>query len=196
MLDLLAKATAGASSALLCIWLSLAVLMLTSASVSARFLDPPLGWDIWDPTWPDRNAWESEDLDLMMRWRIERHKAYIERGVPELYRGARNPLPRIPKNLENGSALYGEHCVSCHDVSGQGKGEAGLSLHPSPALLSHLIRLPLRVDEYLLWSIADGGEAFATDMPAFRDTLNRGQIWQIITFMRAGFPAVGREPKK
>ena len=191
MLELLANAAARTFSTLPFIWLSLAALMLSPASAPAQFLDPPLGWDIWNPTWPDSDVWEDATPDPMMRWRFERHKAYIERGVPEPYRGASNPLSRIPKTLAGGHALYSEHCAACHDATGQGRGEAGLALYPSPALLAHLIRLPSRVDEYLLWSIADGGEAFATDMPAFKDTLDREQIWQIITYMRAGFPDAG-----
>jgi mono/diheme cytochrome c family protein len=70
-----------------------------------------------------------------------------------------------------------------------GHGEAGLALYPSPALLADLIRMPRAVDEYLLWTISEGGEPFATAMPAFKDKLTREQIWQIVTFMRAGFPA-------
>ena len=173
-----------------------AALTVATTEAGAEHLEPPLGWDIWDPTWPDRDVWEEEDLDLMMRWRIERHRAYIERGVPKAYLGASNPLSRLPGNLEGGHALYVEHCASCHDLTGQGRGEAGLALSPSPALLAHLIRMPSRVDEYLLWSIADGGAAFATDMPAFKDMLDREQIWQIITYMRAGFPDTGGEAKE
>ena len=64
------------------------------------------------------------------------------------------------------------------------------ALSPSPALLAHLIRMPDAVDEYLLWAISEGGEPFQTDMPAFKDELSREQIWQIISYMRAGFPPV------
>jgi mono/diheme cytochrome c family protein len=55
-------------------------------------------------------------------------------------------------------------------------------------LLIHLTRLPSRVDEYLIWSIAEGGAILGSDMPAFKDTLDERQIWQIVTYMRAGFP--------
>lgn len=178
-----------------CLWLAM-MLMLAPSPAPADFLDPPLGWDIWDPTAPQRDVWEEEDLDLMTRWRAERHKSYIDHGVPEAYRGAGNPLPRLPRHIEGGQVLYVEHCASCHDATGQGQGKAGLSLYPSPALLAHLIRMPSRVDEYLLWSIVEGGETFATDMPAFKNTLDREQIWQIITYMRVGFPDVGGEVKE
>jgi hypothetical protein len=71
-----------------------------------------------------------------------------------------------------------------------GNGEAGRALSPSPALLAYMIRRPISVDEYLLWTVSDGGKAFGTEMPAFKDKLARDDIWRIIAYMRAGFPAV------
>jgi mono/diheme cytochrome c family protein len=40
----------------------------------------------------------------------------------------------------------------------------------------------------MLWSISDGGAAFGSAMPAFKDVLSRDEIWKIVTYMRAGFP--------
>ena len=170
-------------------------LLASTTQARAEHLEPPLGWDIWDPTWSSREIWKGGQETETMRWRVERHRAYIDEGVPEAYRNASNPLPRIPSVLEAGHQLYQQNCGSCHDKNGSGRGEAGLSLHPSPALLVHLVRLPTRVDEYLLWSIAEGGEDFASEMPAFKNALDRDQIWQIITYMRAGFPATGGDVK-
>ncbi len=51
-----------------------------------------------------------------------------------------------------------------------------------------MIRMPMAVDEYLLWTISEGGKPFETDMPAFKDVLTPEEIWQVIAFMRAGFP--------
>jgi mono/diheme cytochrome c family protein len=48
--------------------------------------------------------------------------------------------------------------------------------------------MPQAVDEYLVWAISDGGAPFGTKMPAFKNALTRDQMWQIIAFMRAGFP--------
>lgn len=162
--------------------------VLTVGAAEAQYLDPPLGWDIWDPTWSTREIWKGEEQAEPLRWRMERHQAYIEQGVPDAYHDARNPLPRTPRVLEAGRKLYADNCASCHDQGGEGRGEAGLSLYPPPALLIHLIRLPSRVDEYLMWSIAEGGEPFASDMPAFKDKLDDDEIWSIVAFMRAGFP--------
>jgi mono/diheme cytochrome c family protein len=127
---------------------------------------------------------------------MTRHQAFMKEGVPAAYRTARNPMTKTPDTILQGSALYAENCASCHDASGLGHGEVGLALYPSPALLAHLIRMPDTVDEYLLWAISDGGKPFGTKMPAFKNTLTEEEIWQIITYMRAGFPAMdatGRE---
>ena len=53
-----------------------------------------------------------------------------------------------------------------------------------------MIRMPMMADEYLLWAISEGGAPFGTDMPAFKDALSQDEIWQIIAYMRAGFPKV------
>ena len=168
-----------------------AALVVAATQVRAQHLDPPLGWDVWDPTWSTREIWQGEETDETVRWRKERHEVYIDQGVPEAYRNSNNPFPRIPSVLEVGHELYAEHCASCHGSGGGGHGDAGLSLYPPPALLIHLTRLPSRVDEYLIWSIADGGDLFGSDMPAFKGTLDEQQIWQIVTYMRAGFPSTG-----
>jgi mono/diheme cytochrome c family protein len=40
----------------------------------------------------------------------------------------------------------------------------------------------------MVWTISEGGALFGTDMPAFKNTLSRDDIWRIVTYMRAGFP--------
>jgi mono/diheme cytochrome c family protein len=166
------------------------------SEAESQLRDPPLGWDMWDPDWTRRDVWEPDRMDQSLRWRMTRHRAFVQDGVPAEYRGARNPMTRTPATVREGGALYAESCAPCHDASGTGHGDAGLALSPSPALLAHLIRMPDAVDEYLLWAISDGGEPFGTNMPAFKEALTEEQIWQIITYMRAGFPAIdesGRE---
>ena len=74
-------------------------------------------------------------------------------------------------------------------------GDAPRSLLPSPALLAFMIQRPIAVDEYLLWSIAEGGKQFDTEMPAFKATLKREDIWKIIAYMRAGFPDQAKAPQ-
>ena len=180
-----------AAALLLTSSLGLGAVAFYPGEAEGQLRDPPLGWDMWDPDWTQRDVWEPDRMDQSLRWRMTRHRAFMQEGVPATYRGARNPMTRTPATVREGGALYAESCASCHDASGMGHGDAGLALSPSPALLAHLIRKPDAVDEYLLWAISDGGEPFGTNMPAFKDALTEEQIWQIITYMRAGFPAIG-----
>ncbi|MGI9422848.1 MAG: c-type cytochrome [Hyphomicrobiaceae bacterium] len=124
---------------------------------------------------------------------MQRHWTFMHQGVPKAYVNAQSPLKPLKADITLGGALYAQHCGSCHGKSGMGDGEAGKSLTPSPALLAWLIQRPVAVDEYLLWTISDGGAAFKTDMPAFKDTLSREEVWRIIAYMRAGFPAVAEK---
>jgi len=119
---------------------------------------------------------------------MARHWAFMHQGIPAEYRGARNPLSPDAKTINEGRTLYQGNCVSCHGKTGMGDGEAARSLSPSPALLAYMIQMPMAVDEYMLWSISDGGAAFGTAMPAFKEALTKDEIWKIVTYMRAGFP--------
>lgn len=117
----------------------------------------------------------------------------MREGVPAEYRGWANPFESDEAAVGDGRVLYATHCESCHGPEGMGDGEIANSLTPSPALLAHLIQMPMAVDEYLLWSISEGGAAFDTSMPAFKDVLSREQIGKIVTFLRAGLPPVSEE---
>jgi mono/diheme cytochrome c family protein len=170
--------------------LGLAAAALEPDGAGAQLRDPPPGWDLWDPGWSGpEEMWDPQRADPGLRWRLDRHETFLQSGVPAAYRGAVNPLASTPDTVAKGSALYAEHCAACHDPAGLGDGAAGMALYPSPALLAQLVRTPAGVDEYLLWAIAEGGGPFASEMPAFKDTLDQEQIWQIISYMRAGFPA-------
>jgi mono/diheme cytochrome c family protein len=166
----------------------MALAVLQGGAGVAQLADPPLGWDMWQPAPPPQQS-RPDTLGPVSPWRMARHQAFVRDGVPAPYEGARNPLIRTPANVDPGRALYGEHCAACHDPTGMGGGDAGNVLYPSPALLAELVRTPQGPDAYLLWAISEGGAPFGTQMPVFKDRLSEEQIWRIITFMRAGFPA-------
>ncbi|HSE06158.1 MAG TPA: cytochrome c [Methylomirabilota bacterium] len=176
--------------------LGLVLVAFDPTPAGAQLRDPPLGWDAWDPGRTQREVWQPDRMDRDLRWRLTRHESFLRDGVPAAYRGARNPLSGTPETLRQGAALYAERCARCHDPAGTGHGEAGLALYPSPALLAQLLRMPQAADEYLLWAVSEGGDPFGTAMPAFKDALTEEQIWQIITYMRAGFPAAGAPGKE
>lgn len=156
---------------------------------------PPGGVDYWQPDWMVKELWGPGRMPKGMMTRLLRHTTYMSFGVPPEYDGAKSALTPSPETTAAGAALYTQHCASCHGKDGLGDGDAENALSPSPALLAYMIRRPISVDEYLLWSIADGGAQFQSQMPAFKGTLKREEIWQVIAYMRAGFPQVNAQGK-
>ena len=123
-----------------------------------------------------------------------RHTYYVRSGVPSVYRGRHNPFKATIGNVVEGARLYDLRCAVCHGVMGVGDGEAGDKLAVPPADLSASLAQPLYSDDYFLWTISDGGGPFGTDMPPFRSDLSEGEIWKILTFMRAAFAESGDAP--
>jgi len=124
--------------------------------------------------------------------RAERHREFMQAGVPVEYRSRTSPYPATESVILAGGGLYRSHCIRCHGAAGLGDGEASRDLSPPPALLAYLIDRPQSVDEYLLWTISEGGKQFGTGMPAFKQVLTEREIWQIVVYMRAGFPDIGK----
>ncbi len=141
---------------------------LTMAQDSRRQGGGPACCDMWNPGWMQRDMWRRNQMGPMHRGRMARHWTFMHQGLPEAYRNARNPLAITEDVVHAGAKLYADNCASCHGARGMGDGEAGKGLNPSPALLAHLIQMPMAVDSYLLWSISDGRVELKTGMPAFK----------------------------
>ena len=120
----------------------------------------------------------------------------MQYGVPKDYEGRQSTVPPGPETIAEGRKIYAKNCAACHGSNGLGNGEAAKALSPSPALLAYMIRRPIAVDEYLLWTISDGGKQFGSEMPAFKDKLSGDDIWRVVAYMRAGFPAADGPPKR
>lgn len=123
------------------------------------------------------------------RWmaNMARHQKVILYGIPAPYSAVRDPVADTPAKLRRGAAVFDQHCASCHGWSGQGTGPEGFLLVPAPADLEWLARAPKnRSDPYLYWSIAEGGKAFNSEMPAFKQTLSKQDIWSVTAYLRAG----------
>lgn len=124
----------------------------------------------------------------MMMNDMARHRYYMRNGVPAAYRGKVSTVPATPETVHAGARLYAENCASCHGAEGYGDGEGGRGLNPPPANLARMIRMPMPNDEYLLWTLSEGGAPVGSTMPAFKDILTEEQMWKIVAAMRAGFP--------
>lgn len=146
------------------------------------------GLDPWNAGFREGPQWDPGNPPPRLEPRAKRHREYIQAGVPVEYRSQRSPYPNAQMVIDDGAEVYDANCKACHGPRGRGDGDAGLDLVPSPALLAHMMDEQGRVDEYLFWSIAEGGKPFDTAMPAFKDRLSDDQVWQVIAYMRAGFP--------
>jgi mono/diheme cytochrome c family protein len=151
------------------------------------------GWMGPGHMWPDgdlNDDWGWNQMGPGQLQRAERHWTYMNNGVPAAYSGARSTVRATRETLTSGARLYGDNCARCHGAKGFGDGEEGRGLVPSPALIRYFVQMPMSGDEYLLWTISEGGERFGTDMPAFKDKLSEDDIWKIVAYMRPGFPEV------
>ena len=146
------------------------------------------GFDYWQPAWMMNELWGPDRISKGLEVRMKRHNTFMQQGVPEAYRSQHAMIAPTPSTLGEGRDLYERNCATCHGGDGMGDGDHANALSPSPALLAYLIRRPIAVDEYLLWSISEGGAAFGSGMPAFKGKLTHDEIWKIVTYMRAGFP--------
>ncbi len=141
-----------------------------------------------DDMWQPRHLWGGDVVTPTARARMQRHWTYMHAGVPPEYRGLAPHGEATRQNVGRGLILYQENCAACHGIHGLGGGDRALGMAPSPALLAHMIRRPGAADEYLMWTISEGGKAFGTEMPSFKENLSRAEIWDVIAYMRAGFP--------
>lgn len=130
------------------------------------------------------------DQDLP-RWmaNMARNQHVIMNGVPGPYRRAQDSRPDTEAKLWRGQLVFDRHCASCHGWSGQGNGPEAYALVPAPADLEWLARIPKRKSQsYIYWSIAEGGQRFGSEMPAFKKTLTDAEIWSVTFYLRAGMP--------
>jgi len=125
------------------------------------------------------------------RWaaNLVRKQQVIMHGVPQPYAGLRDPLPDSDSKLRRGRFLFDSHCAACHGWTGQGTGPEAFAQVPAPADLEWLAHTSKkRAEPYMYWTVAEGGKAFESEMPAFKNKLARKDIWALIAYVRAGLP--------
>jgi len=133
-------------------------------------------------------GWSLRNLEPEQQQRMLRFSTFVNRGIPDAYLKAENTVGYTVRAIAEGGPLYVAHCQKCHGDTGLGNGDLAYALTPSPALLAYMVQQPIAVDQYLLWSISEGGKQFGTAMPSFKTQLSQEQIWQIVAYLRAGFP--------
>jgi copper resistance protein D len=85
-------------------------------------------------------------------------------------------------SVANGMLLYGESCAVCHGVAGYGDGPAAVDLKPKPADLTARHAATHTAGD-LYWWLSHGIKE--TAMPAFEQSFNEDERWDLINFLRA-----------
>ena len=87
-----------------------------------------------------------------------------------------------PAAVVRGEALFSQNCAVCHGADARGDGPGAASLTRPPADLTSGHALMHTDDDYAYW-IENGIEG--TDMPAFGDELEDGEIRDVIAYVRS-----------
>lgn len=115
-----------------------------------------------------------------------RHHQAMMYGIPEPYRSAQNPLPASEATWRRGADVYAQNCASCHGANGDGDGPAGQQLSPRPANLAWLARSHMVGDQYVYWTVEEGGKPVRSAMPPFKGALPERDVWAVVTYVRQG----------
>jgi len=172
--------------------------VLGVVSVASRGEDIPPDADVAPQTLPNTRPLgldkALQNLDVDQQQRVLRLSVFANGDVPDEYANAENTVGYTVRGIVEGGKLYATQCRKCHGRLGLGNGDVSQALKPSPAMLAYLVGQSFAVDQYLLWSIAEGGKPFGTAMPAFKDRLSRKQIFAIVAYLRADLPDLEDSP--
>lgn len=92
------------------------------------------------------------------------------------------PLPVTEENLVAGAHIYGESCAICHGYHGQPSRVGQHEFPKAPALWEkhhngNVVGVSDDPPGETYWKVANGIRL--TGMPAYKDTLNDTQMWQV-----------------
>lgn len=120
-------------------------------------------------------------LELITNYLVQREPA-PNAPAPVLPPGARAP------SLADTSApaLYGRFCAACHGTKGDGDGVNARYLPVRPTAHRDARYMATRPDDVLFDAISAGGYVMnrSNRMPAFGETLSRGQIRALVRYLR------------
>jgi len=140
---------------------------------------------------PAATATADQPDQNLSRWKanMSRHQQVLMKGLPAPYDKIQDPVPDTEGKLRRGAALFDRHCSSCHGWSGSGGGSEGFFLVPAPADLEWLGQAPKeRAAPYIYWTVSEGGAAFDSEMPAFKQSLTSEDMWSLAFYLRSGMP--------
>ncbi len=106
--------------------------------------------------------------------------AYVQRDLL-LAAFETNPYRGSSESVARGELIWTQHCISCHGPDAVGDGPASAALPKRPKDLTMIAPAPIFPDGIVAFRIAHGKNT----MPAWQDTLNTEQIWDLVSFIRS-----------
>lgn len=101
--------------------------------------------------------------------------ASVERRAPNV----KNPVATTAENIVAGAQLYLNHCAGCHGTPANPDSQFARSFNPPvPRFFKDSPDMPENQNFYII----EHGIRW-TGMPAWGQTLNDHQIWQVVTFL-------------
>lgn len=101
-------------------------------------------------------------------------------AVPEYTKVLKNPFAGNSKATAEGKVIYEQMCVLCHGFTGQGNGEAAVSLDRKPANFLAIKNISNVSDGEFFWKITVG----KSPMASYDELLTEDQRWKLVNYIR------------
>jgi mono/diheme cytochrome c family protein len=100
--------------------------------------------------------------------------------VPDKYKTMANPVKSEAASLNEGKALYNQHCKSCHGTKGKGDGPKAAQLDTECGDFT-TADFHKQSDGELFYKTFEGRK----DMPSFKKKIpEQDDIWKVVNYMR------------
>src|SRR5690348_1976615 len=94
-------------------------------------------------------------------------------NAPDTAKAEKNPYEGKPTTMAEGKRLYGRNCLSCHGITGHGKGNV-------PSLINDKVKSATEGE--IFWFITKGSKD--NGMPAWA-FLPEQQRWEIVSYIKS-----------
>ena len=118
---------------------------------------------------------------LSTRTEPSRPEVYVatllrEWAIPAKYKELRNPVNCTDEALSDARTHWADHCATCHANNGDGDTMLGKTMYPRPPDIRQSAT-QRQSDGELYYTIKNGIRL--SGMPAFGESLNDQQLWQV-----------------
>jgi mono/diheme cytochrome c family protein len=119
--------------------------------------------------------------------------SFHDRDLPHAYRRLAVPAERLASRdtRNQGRAIFRQRCVPCHGELGDGQGVRARDLSPQPRNFTDSDWQDRTDARHIYYAIAEGRPG--TAMPSWKPTLNPGEIWSLVAYVRSLAPQASGE---